>query len=102
MVCKASLRRYAHKYVEQSLKAWQFVMSSYGDVMLALRFVVIILRNCCEVQTGMLTYICKLYGNNFTRQAGSDGSMSVSDSADPGCDPRRGSKFSFENFQPWG
>ena len=34
------------------------------------------------------------------RCIGSDGSMSASGSADPGFDPRRGSKFSFENFQP--
>ena len=31
-----------------------------------------------------------------------DGSMSASGSAGPGFDPRRGSKFSFENFQPRG
>ena len=31
---------------------------------------------------------------------GSDGSMSASGSAGPGFDPRQGSKFSFENFQP--
>ena len=36
------------------------------------------------------------------RRAGSDGSMSASDSAVPGFDPRQGSKFSFENFQPRG
>ena len=35
-------------------------------------------------------------------RAGSDGSMSASGSAGPGFDPRRGSKFSFENFQPLG
>ena len=40
---------------------------------------------------------------NFTfiikaRRAGSDGSMSASGSAGPGFDPRRGSKFLFENF----
>ena len=34
------------------------------------------------------------------RRAGSDGSMSASGSAGPGIDPRRGSNFSFENFQP--
>ena len=34
--------------------------------------------------------------------AGSDGSMSASGSAGPEFDPRRGSKFSFENFQPRG
>ena len=33
-------------------------------------------------------------------RAGSDGSMSASGSAGPGFDPRRGSKFSFENIQP--
>ena len=38
----------------------------------------------------------------MARRAGSDGSMSASGSAGPGFDPRRGSKFSFENFQPWG
>ena len=36
------------------------------------------------------------------RRDGSDGSMSASGSAGPGFDPRRGSKFSFENFQPRG
>ena len=36
------------------------------------------------------------------RRAGSDGSMSSSGAAGPGFDPRRGSKFSFENFQPRG
>ena len=35
-------------------------------------------------------------------RAGSDGSMSASGSAGPGFNPRRGSKFSFENFQPRG
>ena len=34
------------------------------------------------------------------RRTGSDGSMSTSGSAGPGFDPRRGSKLSFENFQP--
>ena len=38
--------------------------------------------------------------NNLARRAGSDGSMSTSGSAGPGFDSRRGSKFSFENFQP--
>ena len=33
------------------------------------------------------------------RRAGSDGRMSASGSAGPGFDPRRDSKFSFENFQ---
>ena len=37
---------------------------------------------------------------HLPRRAGSDGSMSASGSAGPGFDPRRGSKFSFENFQP--
>ena len=36
------------------------------------------------------------------RRAGSHGNMSASDSAGPGFDPGRGSKFSFENFQPRG
>ena len=36
------------------------------------------------------------------RRAGLDGGMSASDSAGPGFDPRRGRKFSFENFQPRG
>ena len=36
------------------------------------------------------------------RRAGSDGTMSASGSAGPGFDPQRGSKFSFENFQPRG
>ena len=35
-------------------------------------------------------------------RAGSDGSMSASGSAGLGLDLRWGSKFSFENFQPWG
>ena len=35
----------------------------------------------------------------LARRAGSDGSMSASDSAGPEFDPRRVSKFSFENFQ---
>ena len=34
--------------------------------------------------------------------ADSDGSMSASGSAGPGFDPWQDSKFSFENFQPWG
>ena len=42
------------------------------------------------------------YIRKKARRAGSDGSMSASCSAAPGFDPRRGSKFSFENFQPWG
>ena len=37
-----------------------------------------------------------------TRHAGSDGSMFASGSADPGFDPRRGTKFLFENFQTSG
>ena len=45
------------------------------------------------------------YDNNHCREArhaGSDGSSSPSGSAGPGFHPRRGSKFSFENFQPRG
>ena len=38
----------------------------------------------------------------IARRAGSDGSMSASGLAGPGFNPWRGSKFSFENFQPWG
>ena len=38
--------------------------------------------------------------SGVARRAGSDGSMSASGSASPGFDPRRGGKFSFENFQP--
>ena len=38
--------------------------------------------------------------HKIARHAGSDGSMSASGSAGPGFDSRRGSKFSFENFQP--
>ena len=34
--------------------------------------------------------------------AGSDGSLSASGSAGPGFDPRWGSKFLLENFQPRG
>ena len=36
------------------------------------------------------------------RRADTDGSMSASGSAGPGFDPRRGSKFSFEDLQPRG
>ena len=43
---------------------------------------------------------------NFTladaRRAGSDGSMSAYGLEGPGFDLRRGSKFSFENFEPRG
>ena len=42
---------------------------------------------------------CRTYEEKACR-AGSDGSMSASGSAGPGFDPQRGSKFSFENFQP--
>ena len=38
----------------------------------------------------------------YARSVGSDGSMSASSSSGPGFDPRRESKFSFENFQPRG
>ena len=43
-----------------------------------------------------------MYVLDFARRAGSDGSMSASGSAGPVFDPRQGSKFSFENFQPRG
>ena len=39
---------------------------------------------------------------NNARRAGLDGSMSASGSAGLTFDPRRGSKFLFENFQPRG
>ena len=45
----------------------------------------------------------KQYSNrpyNIPIVTGSDASMAASGSAGPGLDPRRGSKFSFENFQP--
>ena len=48
-----------------------------------------------------LTY-CMYYSGSASRRAGSDGSMSASGSAGPGFDPRRGSKFSLENFEPRG
>ena len=38
----------------------------------------------------------------YARRTGSDGSMCASGSVGPGFDPRRGSKFSLENFQPRG
>ena len=38
--------------------------------------------------------------SSIAPRAGSDGSISASGLAGPGFDPRRGSKFSFENFQP--
>ena len=42
-------------------------------------------------------------GNFFlSRHVGSDGSMSASGSAGTGFNPRRGSKFLFEKFQPRG
>ena len=46
------------------------------------------------------TYFINVLKKN-SRRAGSDGSRSASGSAGPGFDPRWGSKFSFENFQPW-
>ena len=48
------------------------------------------------METYTFNYYC------YARRAGSDGSMSASGSAGPGFDTRRGSKFSFENFQPRG
>ena len=38
--------------------------------------------------------------SSIARRTGSDGSMSASGSAGLGFDPWRGSKFSFESFQP--
>ena len=46
----------------------------------------------CNCLTKLLS-ICRV---------GSDGGMSVSGPPGPGFDPRWGSKFSFENFQPRG
>ena len=43
-----------------------------------------------------------LYYFYIARHTGSDGSMSTSGSVGSGSDPGRGSKFSFENFQPRG
>ena len=39
---------------------------------------------------------------HLARRDGSDGSMSASGPAGSGFDPRRSSKFSFDNFQPRG
>ena len=53
----------------------------------------------------VLSVTCPVFTSkyyNCARHAGSDGSMSASGSAGLGFDPRRGSKFSFENFQPQG
>ena len=44
----------------------------------------------------------RLISNFKARRAGSDGSMSASGSTGLGFNPRRGSKFSIENFQPRG
>ena len=52
-----------------------------------------------NVDTSSLSF---LLSSDSPRRAGSDGSMSASGSAGPGIDPPRGSKFSFENFQPRG
>ena len=41
-----------------------------------------------------------IFHKTKARRADSDGGMSASGSAGPGFDPRRGIKFSFENFQP--
>ena len=51
---------------------------------------------CKESRKMFKSIYCKL-----VRRVASDGSMSASGSAEE-FDPRRGSKFSFENFQPWG
>ena len=52
--------------------------------------------------TPLTLYLHKLTFIDLARHAGSDGSMSASGSAGLGFDPRWGSKFSFENFQPRG
>ena len=43
-----------------------------------------------------------IHSKKIARRVGSVGSMSASGSAGPGFNPRWGSKFSFENFQPRG
>ena len=51
----------------------------------------------------ILKNICKIFCNYekcYLSPAGWNGSMSTSGSAGPECDPRRDSKFLFENFQP--
>ena len=47
-------------------------------------------------------YFSHLLHEAEARRVGSDGSMSASGSVGSGFNPRRGSKFSFENFQPRG
>ena len=46
--------------------------------------------------------IFNFINKSVARHTGSDASMSASGSAGPEFDPRWGSKFSFENFQPRG
>ena len=50
----------------------------------------------------ILIFLMKYISIVQARRAGSDGSMSASGSAGPGFNPRWGSKFYFENFQPRG
>ena len=54
-----------------------------------------------RIITGDETWIAHITPET-ARRAGSDGSMSASDSAGPGFNPQWGSKFSFENVQPRG
>ena len=62
-----------------------------------------LLALCCYFIMQPILFKAKfacLHFFNKARRTGSDGSMSASGSAGPGFDPLRGSKFSFENFQP--
>ena len=65
-----------------------------------------VIQSVSEVRVIIVTenYLCYKEPKSpyNARHAGSDGSMSASGSAGPGFDLRRGSKFSFENFQPPG
>ena len=72
-----------------------FIFQSMTHVNVILLYITIIIeRNSTSGILFGFTLFIKV------RLAGSDGSMSASGSAGPGFDPRRGSKFSFENFQP--
>ena len=54
-----------------------------------------VVRRHLEATLSLHDCRCLVY---IARRAGSDSSMSASGSAGPGFYPRRGSKFSFENF----
>ena len=62
-------------------------------------FLIIFLTSLLEIGSVIFSNISLVL---LARHAGSDGSMSASGSAGPGFEPRRGSKLSFENFQPRG